>query len=577
MTSDNDSVWFEIMERYKNSVIQLICVRGGYNPFRPQMPPIDRRASGTGFIVDIMRGLVLTNAHVASNAISISGRMSRFGETDLSLRVVSICREKDIALCQLSKVDRQRILAGKTPEQINMIFGDNMLLKETSNVVAIGYPLGQKNIKFTTGVVSGFHANNNGDDDEGGAVLTEEEGPSYIQVTAPINPGNSGGPLLNRKGEIVGVNAAGYMFSQSVGYAIGSRTVLGIYDKLVAPLSDESLKIPYIVVTPKYAFEYNRASPALLELSCGNNTEGVYIKRVYPNSCFDTLKEGDILTNISYNDMYYNNLNAFGVLSGVNGVSGNNSGERDCGGNIKGTSTVATLDKYGDLTLDTACNQEGNNVTNGNGAVPTCRKLSIKELFDMIPIGTTVILNICRQDGVNGANSGSVNTLGDQCRGGKCGLFSISTKFQYVPSTIRDPVYPRINPYKYEIIAGLSIGELTMNHIGMDPSLEEYAKGKKRYELVLVVNQIFPDTTASHTRVFKEGSIIKEVNGVEVPTIAELRNVILKSGEYLTFVGKDRDKFVVKKSDAIVEDIAALQQFNLENYKYILAANVPKN
>lgn len=51
MESGDDSVWFKIMNKYKDSVIQLICVRGGYNPFRPQQPPIDRRASGSGFSV----------------------------------------------------------------------------------------------------------------------------------------------------------------------------------------------------------------------------------------------------------------------------------------------------------------------------------------------------------------------------------------------------------------------------------------------------------------------------------------------------------------------------------------------
>lgn len=555
-----DSVWFEIMERYKNSVIQLICVRGIYNPYRPQLPPVDRRASGTGFIVDIVNGLVITNAHVASNAISISGRMSRFGERDLSLRLISICREKDIALCQLSKVDIDRILEGKTPSDINMSFGDNMLLKETSNVVAIGYPLGQKNIKFTTGVVSGFHANSNGDDDEDFAILTEEEGPSYIQITAPINPGNSGGPLLNRRGEVVGVNAAGYMFSQNIGYAIGSRTVLGIYDALVTPLKDSSVKIPYVVITPKYAFEYNRASPALLELACNSDSsEGIYVKRIYPNSVFDTLKEGDIITNISYDDVYFNNPTAFNVLNR---------------GQLKGTPAIASLDKYGDVTVDLVCSTEaisnlrsnGNNHTNGdsdengnNYRVPPCRKITLKELFDMIPMNSPLALTICRQD-PNGTRTCDPNDR-------SCGMYRITTTFKYIPSTIRNPVYPRINPYKYVIVAGMSIGELTLNHIAMESSLEEYAKGKKRYEPHLVVNQIFPDTTAYHTRVFKEGSIIEEVNGVKVTNIPELKAILSKSGEYISLVGKERDKLVVKKSESINEDLFAVKQFDLPNYE----------
>jgi S1-C subfamily serine protease len=532
--------WLSVADKYRNSVLQLICTRGSYNPFRPQQPPGDRKASGTGFIIDINNGLVITNAHVVSNAISISGRMMSLGEHDLSLRVISICREKDIALCQLNN-EAITLIKSRIQGDINMVFGDNMLLRETDPVIAIGYPLGQKSIKYTTGVVSGFYANGSSDGDPDEMHLTEEEEPSYIQITAPINPGNSGGPLLNRKGQVVGVNAAGYTFSQNVSYAIGSRTVLGIYDELVSPLKDNTKKMPYLVITPKYAFSYNRASPALLQLACNNNgAEGVYIKRVYPNSVFDTLKEGDILSQIIYNDIYFGNPAAFDVINRVP---------------IEGTPTVATLDKYGDLTLDILCDSNKKE----NAGSPPCRKLSIKELFDMIPIGKEVSITICRQ------------TPNDaKCETKDCGMYRISTIFKYVPSKIRNPLYPRITPYKYEILAGLSIGELTMNHIANERNLEEYSKGKKRYEPVLVVNQVFPDTSAYHARVFKEGSIIEEINGTKVTTIDELRNVISKPGDYIIIVSKERDKFVVSRKDAIKEDTYALSQFNLDNYKYLL-------
>lgn len=543
-----DSVWFEIMERYKNSVIQLICIRGVYNPFRPQQPPIDRRVAGTGFIVDIVNGLVLTNTHVTANAISIIGRMSRFGEYDLSLRLVSICREKDIALCQLSKPDIERILNGNTPESINMTFGDNLLLKETSNVVAIGYPLGQKNIKFTTGVVSGFHANSSTEDEDDDSVRTEEEGPSYIQITAPINPGNSGGPLLNRRGEVVGVNAAGYMFSQNIGYAIGSRTVLGIYDALLTPIRDPSVKSPHIVITPKYALEYNRASPALLELACNRrNDEGIYVKRVYPNSVFDTLQEGDIITHILYNDIYFNNPEAFNVIDRSN---------------ITGTPAIATLDRYGDLTVDLVCESK-TQPTNGNGSnrIPPCRKFTFKELFDMLPIGSNVALTICRQ-----TNGETVCRPEDS----DCGMFRITTVFRHVPSTIRNLIYPRVTPFKYLIFAGMSIGELTMNHVMADSDLKEHVKATKRYEPRLVVNQIFPDTNISRVKVFKEGSIIDEVNGVKVRTIDELKAILARSGEYITFVGKERDKFVVRKADAISEIETVSKQFDINERHFAI-------
>ena len=530
--------WIPITEKYRNSVVQLICVKARYNPFRPQISPGDKRSSGSGFIVDIDNGLLLTNSHVVSDTISISGRMMIFGEQDLSVRVISICREKDVALCQLSAKDIDKVKSSVGGD-INMKFGDNMLLSSTSPVVAIGYPLGQKNIKATTGVVSGFHANNSSDEDDE-LSLTEEEEPSYVQITAPINPGNSGGPLVNRKGEVVGINTASYFLSQNVGYAVGSRTVLGIYEELISPLKDNSKHMPYIVVTPKYAFEYNRATPDLLELACnGGNEEGVYVKKIYPNSVFDSLKEGDIITHVLYDDVFFNNPAAFDVVDRTP---------------IQGTPTVASLDKYGDVTLDVTCTNDLST------SLPPCRKLSLKEVFDMIPIGKDVKLIICRLD-----------SDGSKCQTKNCGLYEIVTSFKHVPSSIRNPVYPRINPYKYEIIAGLSIGELTMNHIAHDHTLEEYSKGKKRYEKVLVVNQIFSDTTAYRTRVFKEGSIISEVNGSKVTTIDELREAVSKSDKYITIVGKERDKFVVKKENAIKEDLSALKQYDLENYSHILA------
>lgn len=575
---DGDSIWFKIMDKYKNSVIQLICIRGNYNPFRPQLQPIDKKVSGTGFIVDILSGLVITNAHVVSNAISISGRMSKFGEYNLSLQVISICREKDIALCQLDKINIDRILNGGNPDDINMVFGDNMLLKETSDVIAIGYPLGKRNPKFTTGVVSGFYANN--EDDEESDILTEEESPSYIQITAPINPGNSGGPLINRKGEVIGVNAAGYMFSQNVGYAIGSRTVIGIYDSLLAPLKNLSIKRPHVVITPKYAFEYNRSSQALLELICrkiptensfkvcnnknndeSKQTEGVYVKHVYPNSIFDTLQEGDVITRIYYDDIYINNPNAFKIID--RGV-------------IKGTTIIACLDRYGDITINL---MNPNDSSENNNNTILGRTMTIKELFDIIPIGSNVMLTICRTNknlqtntkrSKSKQNNNTDNISQEQ---NSCGMYNIVTKFEYVPSNIRDPLYPRINPFKYIIVAGMSIGELTTNHIRKNSSLEKYAIGNKRYKQLLVVNQVFPDTTAYHTKVFIEGSIIKEVNGVKVSNIDEFNKIISKptddtvTSEYIIFMGNKHEKLVVKKSDVLVEDAFVVEQFKIPNYK----------
>ena len=533
-----DDIWLPIIQRYKNSVMQLICVRGVYNPFRPQISPDDRKESGTGFIIDIQRGLVLTNAHVVSNAISIAGRLLFFGDQDLSLTLVSICREKDIALCKLDDDIRDKLLAQWSNDS-NMKFGDNIALQETTPVMSIGFPLGQKNIKFTTGIVSGFHAGVDSLEDNDEEDLTEEESPSYIQITAPINPGNSGGPLLTRDGLVIGVNAAGYMFSQNVAYAIGSRTILSIYDHMVLPLSNLELKRPYVVETPKYAFEYNRTSAATFELFKlpEKYSHGIYVKKVHPNSAFDRLKRGDIITDIIFEDIFHNNPAAFDVVNRTL---------------ISGVYNGAVIDNFG-------------NVITENSDI--YRKISVKELFDMIPANRIVALNICRpHDSIN-----PLLTQSDIITN----VYAITATFDHIPSSIRNLVYPNITPYKYGIIAGISIGELTMNHIRSMDFLSKWAKGKKRYQPVVVVNQIFPDTTAYHTKAFKEGTIIKSVNGVDVTNIEDLRAAINDNAAYLVFISDKQDRLIVSKEIALQEDKLSAKRFAISTNVLLLHDDTP--
>lgn len=489
---NNTNIWLPISQKYKNSVLQLICTIAKYNPYRPYRLD-DKQQSGSGFIVDIEKGLVITNAHVVSNAISISGRIMALGEQDLTLKLISICREKDVALCQLSQEDINKILTLDVIENLNMKFGDSLLLTETEEVCAIGYPLGARNIKFTTGVISGFYT----DDIEDSILETEEENPSYIQISASLNLGNSGGPLVNKEGYVIGINSAGIDSAQLIGFAIGSRTFLSIYELLMLPLIDDTVNIPNVITTPKYSFIYNKASKALLELSCSDPLEeGIYVRKVYPNSVFDDLQEGDIVTNIKYRDI------------------------------------SASLDKFGDLVVTNSC---GINY----------RKMSMKELFDIIPVRSKVKLTLSR-------------VVDDEPN-----IYKITTNFNYRPTSIRRYIYPRFENYKYTIIAGMCICELTMNHISYCKDLEKYGKGTDRFKQLLIVTQIFPNTDAYHMKVFFEGSIIKKVNNILVPTIDKLKDVVSLSKEYISFVGDNHKKLVVKKSKILVEDANIIVQYKI--------------
>jgi len=199
--------WTKHGDRWKNSVLQLIVIKARYKPSRPYGDPIDKKVSGSAFIIDIERGYVATNAHVVSNAISINGRLPKLGKRDLSLELISICKDKDLALCKIHHDDIKLIIYKMSSEQIkgiNMRFGDHMDLKETDEVMTIGYPLGSENIKYTTGIVSGFESKDKNENDCGEEEDAKHRSPTYIQITAAINPGNSGGPLIDKNGKVVG-------------------------------------------------------------------------------------------------------------------------------------------------------------------------------------------------------------------------------------------------------------------------------------------------------------------------------------------------------------------------------------
>jgi serine protease DegQ len=140
-----------------------------------------RLSAGSGFIVDAELGLVLTNHHVIQNAQAIEVTV---GDRRLPARLIGSHPASDIAVLQ--------IRAGGLSQ---LALGDSNQLKVGDYVVAIGNPfeIGQT---VTAGIVSAL-----GQGRRGG-------GPSYVQTDAPINPGNSGGPLINMRGEVIGINTA---------------------------------------------------------------------------------------------------------------------------------------------------------------------------------------------------------------------------------------------------------------------------------------------------------------------------------------------------------------------------------
>ena len=168
-------------------------------PYESAQPKRDgdsaRRGEGTGFIIDA-DGSILTNHHVIDGAERITVRLS--DGRNLLARVIGSDPDTDVALV---KVDGQ---AGLPVAPL----GDSSALRMGEWVCAIGNPLGYEHT-VTVGVVSYL-----------GRKLFDASLDNYIQTDAAINFGNSGGPLINSRGEVIGINAAISSRASNIGFAV---------------------------------------------------------------------------------------------------------------------------------------------------------------------------------------------------------------------------------------------------------------------------------------------------------------------------------------------------------------------
>jgi serine protease Do len=181
-------------------------------PVPPRGGGFTQRGSGSGFVIR-KDGVVLTNNHVVENAKEITVTLSDGRE--FQAKVMGRDPKTDLAVV---KIDAAKALPTAR-------LGDSDALRVGEWVVAIGNPFGLSNT-VTAGIVSAK-----------GRAIGAGPYDDFIQTDAPINPGNSGGPLLNERGEVVGVNSV--IFSQTGGnVGIGFAIPVNLVKKLVPELEE---------------------------------------------------------------------------------------------------------------------------------------------------------------------------------------------------------------------------------------------------------------------------------------------------------------------------------------------------
>jgi serine protease Do len=195
---------------------------------------------GSGFVV--ADRLIVTNQHVVADIEAKYSIITNSGES-YPVTILAIDQDLDIAIL---KIDDEF-----SPELPEVSFGDSSALQLGETVIAIGNALAEYQNSVSVGVVSGLSRSIVASDASGGTEQLHE----VIQTDAAINLGNSGGPLLNLRGEVIGVNVATTRGADNIGFAIPSILVSQIvnsvrtHGEIVRPF----LGVRYVTITPHMA------------------------------------------------------------------------------------------------------------------------------------------------------------------------------------------------------------------------------------------------------------------------------------------------------------------------------------
>jgi S1-C subfamily serine protease len=264
----------------KVDAVQLTSKDALADKFLGELPGQERveKGTGSGFILSA-DGKIVTNAHVVDGVDQVkvtlkSGRV-------LAGKVVGIDKITDVAVLQVN--------AQNLP---TVTLGDSEKLVQGEWAIAIGNPLGLDNT-VTVGIISATGRTSS-------QVGIPDKRVSFIQTDAAINPGNSGGPLLNAKGEVIGINTAIRANAQGLGFAIPIQTAKRITPQLFAT---GKVRHPYLGV---------QMIPLTSELKAGIAKEpslrskvtaehGALVMEVMPRSPAESggIKPGDVIIKVA--------------------------------------------------------------------------------------------------------------------------------------------------------------------------------------------------------------------------------------------------------------------------------------
>jgi serine protease Do len=279
------SKWMDVEKKCRNAVVQVRSSMFETNWAEPYRAPEAGEGVGSGVIIDA-EGHALTNFHVIGNSLKIQLQVPCLGKERIGATTVGISPERDIALVKISPEGLAKIKA-KLGEIPFLELGTSDSIKRGTEIMTMGYPLSKDSIKSTQGIISGWEKVRFGERDFGQCCL---------ETTAPINPGSSGGPSISADGKIIGINFAGVVGAQNIGYIIPIDDIRHPIKDLYTPKLQRKIKIGCVP----------QPSTNVINKYLGNPEDGgFYVAKVLADSLAEKygLIEGDVVYQINGYDI----------------------------------------------------------------------------------------------------------------------------------------------------------------------------------------------------------------------------------------------------------------------------------
>ncbi len=278
----------EVVEKVLPSVVGIesqftVTSNSNHGYFFGYNIPSESTSTGTGTgVVITENGYIVTNAHVIYDSQYGAGLADNISvlindDERYDAEVIGYATDCDLAVLKIKA-------EGLTPAE----FGDSDSLKLGESVTAIGNPLGfELRNTVTRGIVSGLNRN----------ITINEKSMNLIQTDTAINSGNSGGPLINKYGQVIGINSSkmsssyyGEASIEGIGFAIPSNEVSAIVDDI--------MEYGYVTGKPQLGISCQDVTETVSKMY--NMPIGVYVVEVTDGSAAENagLKSGDIITEV---------------------------------------------------------------------------------------------------------------------------------------------------------------------------------------------------------------------------------------------------------------------------------------